>query len=199
MQAYYLNNDSIWTLQSKSHYTESFRSLLIIRDEILAKSGSITTAISLISSWLHSGKFSIGQAYSWFRNFLPKLHWTTALHHQFIIPSHRIITSLALQQKLATLDNLAGKGLHIINRCILCKQDNETHAHLFFNCAFSKQIWEGIQSWLKISGRSSDAQTELLWSSDRRHTRHWKNGWMRASIAATCYYLWDERNSRVFT
>ncbi|XP_074266602.1 uncharacterized protein LOC141589881 [Silene latifolia] len=139
-QAYHLNNSSIWTLQSKSHYTESFRSLLIIRDEILAKTGSITTVISLISSWFHKGKFSIGRAYSWFRNSLPKLHWTTTLHHQFIIPSHSVITSLALQHKLAILDNLAGKGLHIINRCILCKQDNETHAHLFFNCAFSRQI-----------------------------------------------------------
>ncbi|XP_074289367.1 uncharacterized protein LOC141614521 [Silene latifolia] len=197
-QAYYLTNSSIWTVQSKNHYTESLRSLLIIRDDLLAKTGSITNAISLLSSWFHNGKFSLSQAYSWFRNNFPMLHWTAALNHQFIIPSHRVITSLDLQHKLATLDNFARKGLSIINRCIFCKQDNEKHAHLFFNCVFSSKIWECIQRWLQISGRSSDAKSELLWSSDRRHGRHWKNGWVRASIAATCYYLWEERNSRVF-
>ncbi|XP_074305162.1 uncharacterized protein LOC141640175 [Silene latifolia] len=154
-QAYHLTNSSIWTLQSKSHYTESLRSILIIRDELLSKTGSTTAAVSLLESWFHNGK-------------------------------------------LVSVRLILGKGLAIINRCILCKQDNGTHSHLFFNYDFSSKIWDGIQRWLKISGRSYDAESELLWCSDRRHGRHWKNGWLRDSIAETCYYIWDERNSRVF-
>ncbi|XP_074271037.1 uncharacterized protein LOC141594956 [Silene latifolia] len=154
-QAYHLTNNSIWTLQSKSHYTESLRSILIIRDELLSKTGSTTAAVSLLESWFHNGK-------------------------------------------LVSVRPILGKSLAIINRCILCKQDNETHSHLFFNYDFSSKIWDDIQRWLKISGRSCDAESELLWCSDRRHVRHWKNGWLRDSIAASCYYIWDERNSRVF-
>ncbi|XP_074300967.1 uncharacterized protein LOC141632307 [Silene latifolia] len=196
--AYYFSTDTIWSIQSKDHHSESLKSIIAVTEEILCHAQSSVAASSLVHSWILHGKFNIAKAYHWFRKHNPILDWAPALHHQFVIPSHRVLTTLALQHKLATLDNLARRGLHMVNWCILCKSSLETHDHLFSTCSFTQKIWHGIHTWLDLTGRSTAPADELLWCAAKQHSRHWKNGWIRSSIAATCYQIWHERNARIF-
>ncbi|XP_074267115.1 uncharacterized protein LOC141590420 [Silene latifolia] len=154
---------------------------------------------SLLSSWIVHGKFKIDMAYNWFRTAQAFLPWARALKHQFILPNHSLVTSLAIQQQLATVDNLIGRGMIIPNRCILCKHSMENHSHLFFSCPFSHAVWTALLQWLGLDGRGSDCKTELLWSMQRSKRRHWKNGRYTNSIAKKSYYIWAERNARLFT
>ncbi|XP_074300189.1 uncharacterized protein LOC141631414 [Silene latifolia] len=198
MKANYLTHDSIWSIPFKDYHSESLKSTITVRDAILCQAQSVGAATHLLHSWTLNGKFSIAKAYHWFRQAKPILVWAPALHHQFIIPSHRVLTTLALQPKLATLDNLTRKGIYIVNRCILCKSSLETYDHLFSTCSFTQKIWHGIHTWLALTDRSVNPVAELHWCTTRKRSRHWKNGWLKSSIAATSYQIWHERNSRIF-
>ncbi|XP_074293162.1 uncharacterized protein LOC141620105 [Silene latifolia] len=197
-QAYNFPTMVFWDLTSKDRHSESLKSIITVNNEILQRTGSQHAAHQLLSSWTVHGKFNIDMAYNWFRTAQTHLPWAQALKHQFILPSHSLVTSLAVQQQLATVDNLIGRGMIIPNRCILYKQATETHDHLFFSCPFSHAIWTALLHWLDIDGRGHDCTAELLWSMHKSKRRHWKNGWLRSSIAAACYYIWEERNARIF-
>ncbi|XP_074298723.1 uncharacterized protein LOC141629648 [Silene latifolia] len=196
--AYYFSTDTIWSIKSKDHLSESLKSIIAVREEILCHAHSPVAASNLVHSWTLTGKFNIAKAYHWFRKHKPILDWAPALHHQFVIPSHRVLTTLALQHKLATLGNLACRGLHLVNWCILCKGSLETHEHIFSTCSFTQENWQGIYTWLGLTGRSTIPTAELIWCGAKQHSRHWKNGWIRSSIAATYYQIWHERNARIF-
>ncbi|XP_074293053.1 uncharacterized protein LOC141619954 [Silene latifolia] len=113
--AYYFSTDTIWSIKSKDHLSESLKSIIAVREEILCHAHSPVAASNLLHSWTLKGKFNIAKAYHWFRKHKPILDWAPALHHQFVIPSNRVLTTLALQHKLPTLDNLACRGFHLLN------------------------------------------------------------------------------------
>ncbi|XP_074293262.1 uncharacterized protein LOC141620238 [Silene latifolia] len=180
-KAYNFPHSTIWEVQSKHHHSESFRSIITVKNELILRTGTSTAAAALFHSWIQGGTFCLGKAYTWFKGTLMPHPWAPTLKHSYILPSHRIITSLAMQGHLATVDNLHIRGLLVINRCVLCKAANESHAHLFL-----------------LPQRSTDCISELLWSLYRKRARHWKNGWFRSCLAAVCYHLWPERNRRLF-
>ncbi|XP_074266724.1 uncharacterized protein LOC141590005 [Silene latifolia] len=103
-----------------------------------------------------------------------------------------------MQRKLATVDKLNQKGQCIVNRCILCKTDSESHQHLFFNCTFAITVWTGVLQWLGMSNRTRNMRKELKWIARNRQRRHWKARLYSSSLAATVYSLWEERNGRLF-
>ncbi|XP_074277576.1 uncharacterized protein LOC141601210 [Silene latifolia] len=117
--AYNMGNFSIWDTLSKPHHPESLRGILAVKEEILSKTGTVSVAHTLINSWVRNGKFHFKAAYDWFRSPAPALPWAPALNSHFLIPSHKLLTSLAIQGKLATLDKLAARGFSLTNRCIL--------------------------------------------------------------------------------
>ncbi|XP_074300256.1 uncharacterized protein LOC141631492 [Silene latifolia] len=103
-----------------------------------------------------------------------------------------------MQHKLATIDKLNYRGLHMVNRCILCKAVNETRQHLFFKCQFAAQIWHRLLQWMKLRGRTDSLRRELHWLAGRRIRRHWKVHWVSSCLTALGYSIWEERNSCIF-
>ncbi|KAK3184885.1 hypothetical protein Dsin_032171 [Dipteronia sinensis] len=57
------------------------------------------------------------------------------------IPRMGFIHWLAIKGRLSTLDRVHRYDSNVIATCILCKSQNETHAHLIFECLYSKAIW----------------------------------------------------------
>ncbi|XP_074318572.1 uncharacterized protein LOC141655386 [Silene latifolia] len=165
-------HNSIWDTHSKSHHSEIFRGILAVKEEILDRTGTVSIASALPNSWVKNGKFYFKAAYDWFRTHAPALPWAPALNIQFLIPSHRLITSLALQEKLATVDKIAARGFSLANRCIMCKENQETHSHIFSQCSFSKNLWASIITWLGLPHRTFDPAKELLWCMGKKHIRH---------------------------
>ncbi|XP_074265197.1 uncharacterized protein LOC141587618 [Silene latifolia] len=106
---------------------------------------------------------------------------------------------MAMQRKLATIDQLNVRGLCMVNRCTLCKMDNECHKHLFFQCSYSTMIWRQILTWLNMQYRTVKLSKEMHWIAGRRTCKHWKARWYTSCLGATVYCIWEERNTRIFT
>ncbi|XP_074314214.1 uncharacterized protein LOC141649423 [Silene latifolia] len=139
---YVLKQEDFWFVKAKDHFSFSMTSILTTRDHLISLAGSEQAAKLLIQSWIVNSKFNIQSAYGFFRNASAVGSWTAGLGHSSIIPSHKIICSLAAQHQLATVDNLQRRGISYANRCVLCLAHEENHAHLFFSCSVSSEIWQ---------------------------------------------------------
>ncbi|XP_074278083.1 uncharacterized protein LOC141601688 [Silene latifolia] len=196
---YALNGSTIWTVKSADRFSESFRSILAVRDFCLQKFGNHNAVQDFLHSCVKHGKFTLTTAYDGVRAPGTIYNWAKALTHPIIIPAHWVTTSLAAEMKLATSDNIIRKGLILVNRCSLCKNNSETHSHLFFHCSYSKLLWEALLSWISIMRPAMDLQREIRWSQSRRHRRHWKYSWYVSSLTVAINQIWHERNLRIFT
>ncbi|KAK9689837.1 hypothetical protein RND81_09G084900 [Saponaria officinalis] len=198
IHSYYLHRTSIWDVLPSGTHSDSFRSILKVRDLCIAALGDVQTAQFWLRSCTIHGRFSVSHAYELFRSHGAPLPWAHVLHGKSITPSHGLISTLAAQHKLPTIDLLSLRGIHIVNRCSLSKTHNETHRHLFFKCPFSNIVWCTLLSWMKLPQRSYDLITELYWTHRRGSRKHWKTIWYRGSLSAAVYYIWAERNIRIF-
>ncbi|XP_074288100.1 uncharacterized protein LOC141613260 [Silene latifolia] len=197
-RAYVFPTGSIWQMTLKDRLSESMCNIIKVKDEILAKVGTPEDGLSLVHSWVRKGKFQVHLAYDWFRTKGNTSCWTKALQGRSIIPKHWVNASLAATRSLPTVDLLSTRGISIVNRCVLCKAQAKTHRHLFFRCSYSQEVWTGLLSWMHIAGRSNDLSTELHWIGNSKGRRHWKHEWRKGCIAAVVYYIWQERNKRIF-
>ncbi|GJY03440.1 putative reverse transcriptase domain, reverse transcriptase zinc-binding domain protein [Tanacetum coccineum] len=93
------------------------------------------------------------------------------------IPMHAFHLWLVAKQKLKMQDRLrqwdVGPSIDLnLLKCPLCDIVPDTHAHLFFECPFSMQVWSQGTSVVSII-------SQLL-------------------LGVVSYYIWSERNSRLF-
>ncbi|GJY66220.1 hypothetical protein Tco_0468458 [Tanacetum coccineum] len=82
-------------------------------------------------------------------------------------------------------------------KCPLCKQVEDSHKHLFFECVYSKIVWKEVQSMANLADIKNleDCMTKLanlpcknsIWSIVRR-----------LCVADIVYHMWNERNSKIF-
>ncbi|KAK9671865.1 hypothetical protein RND81_12G059700 [Saponaria officinalis] len=198
VQLYYLAGQTIWDVVPSTIHSESFRSILQIRDQCLSHFGTAQAAQVWLGGCVVQGSFSITRAYEFFRPRAGVIPWASVLRGQSITPCHALITMLAAQRKLPTVDSLCRRGIYLVNRCCLCKQHGETHRHLFFSCSYSKSVWSLLLQWMRIYPRTSDLISELYWTHRKGRKSHWKTSWFRCTLAATVYFLWYERNTRIF-
>ncbi|GJT85212.1 hypothetical protein Tco_1066929 [Tanacetum coccineum] len=121
----------------------------------------------------------------WFRNCIPR----HAFNMWLIIKK-----CLKIQDSLCVWDVAAGHS----TVCSLCETQPDSHEHLFFKCAFSQQIWMHLK---KLVGRSNSGYTfdsimTLLLPVAKRKASKSTIG--KLVIAAAAYFIWQERNRRLF-
>ncbi|XP_062081099.1 uncharacterized protein LOC133785900 [Humulus lupulus] len=112
---------------------------------------------------------------------------------KFSVPKHRFILWQAYHQKLLTRDLLHHCNIPVISQsCPICETELESHAHLFFDCLFSRKVLQAIANWLR----------SLMWPRSFQNWRCWleessKDDLSRvvaASLAASVYFIWQNRN-----
>ncbi|GKD72524.1 reverse transcriptase domain, reverse transcriptase zinc-binding domain protein [Tanacetum coccineum] len=114
-----------------------------------------------------------------------------------------LIGILLDQQKLKTQDRLGQWDVSLsINlnllRCLLCDLVPDSHNHLFFECAFYSHVWFKVRI---LCGMDSippwfiDVTTFINPISKGRTAVSILS---RLVLAATSYYIWLERNRRLF-
>ncbi|KAJ6689283.1 hypothetical protein OIU85_005665 [Salix viminalis] len=83
--------------------------------------------------------------------------------------------------------------------CRLCTRVHESHDHLFFMCRYSLQVWKYIQAKAQTRWPNLTWNSLVEWTSRRCQDTKSTNNKIRALIfAATVYYIWQERNKRIF-
>ncbi|PWA92968.1 reverse transcriptase zinc-binding domain-containing protein [Artemisia annua] len=148
-------------------------------------------------------RFSVAYAWESLRTRADVVEWFHIPWFSHCIPRHAIHLWLVIRHKLKTQDILRESDvgpdvdLSLIS-CPLCETVPDSHPHLFFECPFSMQVWfqvRGLSGMDSVPPLLGDVITFLVPISKGR---------LVASIisrllpAATTYYIWLERNARLF-
>ena len=89
-------------------------------------------------------KYSTAAVWKEIRPRKEKRAWHRLLWSSFVLPKHAVIAWMTILNRLPTKDRLRTWGFDIAGDCPLCKQEQETRNHIFFECSFSKAIWKMI-------------------------------------------------------
>ncbi|XP_074278153.1 uncharacterized protein LOC141601750 [Silene latifolia] len=194
---YTLQGADIWTVVPGNATSIIWKALLLTRDDFISLVGSVDIAKNLLSGWSLSGSLLLHRVYSVFKGRHSNLQWAKPLMDQVVRPKHAIMTRLAVQNVLPTVDNLIRRGMVIVNRCSLCMADLESIRHLYFACPYSSSVYQQILLWMGVTRRPLCLRQELL-SLSRYNGKGWKKKWAMGCVAAVVYLLWQERNRRLF-
>ncbi|PWA44982.1 reverse transcriptase domain, Reverse transcriptase zinc-binding domain protein [Artemisia annua] len=139
-----------------------------------------------------------------FRPFTISLVWDSIRDSaNLCIPKHAFNLWLVVNSKLKTQDRLRQwdvgpeTDLNLL-RCLFCDNQLDSHAHLFFECPLSLQGGTRVRALGRMDNippRLEDVVSYLIPLS--------KGGSATSVIshlllAASCYSIWHERNSRLF-
>ncbi|GJT00995.1 putative ribonuclease H-like domain-containing protein [Tanacetum coccineum] len=89
--------------------------------------------------------FTVSEVWKAIKTEYPKVIWYRHVWFTQCIPRHAFITWVAIRERLKTRDRLARWFSIPDLSCLLCKENSESHSHLFFSCSFSKRLWERLK------------------------------------------------------
>ncbi|CAN1799352.1 hypothetical protein LINPERHAP1_LOCUS22080 [Linum perenne] len=105
---------------------------------------------------------------------------------------------MAWYKKIATIDNLQRRGMQLTNMCVLCCKDLETVNHLLLTCEFATNVWNRISSGLSIFGPNLVDITEFVLGWKGMNCNPNFSVVMKCLLHATLWFIWIERNNRIF-
>ncbi|GJY71854.1 hypothetical protein Tco_0475557 [Tanacetum coccineum] len=127
--------------------------------------------------------------------------WFHVVWFSHCVPRFSFHLWLVLHGKLKTQDSLRQWDVHgdLAMICPLCEGQPDSHAHVFFECLYSMQVWDnlkGLAGLSHVAGRYMDI-VEYLIPFAKRHSC--KSVIAKLVLSASAYYLWQERNARLFS
>ncbi|XP_071740080.1 uncharacterized protein [Rutidosis leptorrhynchoides] len=173
------------------------------------RSSHITTIVPVISEkcdelqWQHTEgilhQFSVRQAYEAIRPAGSIVPWFEVVWHSNSIPRHSFLLWLLMKQKLKTQDNLKTWEIRQgqVLECPLCFECQDSHSHLFFGCRYSRVVWEYVKQYAHglRSHDWSKVVDDIAGSNDKNSANTLV---AKLLFAAAVYFIWIERNSRLF-
>lgn len=148
--------------------------------------------------WKPSRSFTIKEAIKFIRVETPNVDWSKIVWGKHFLPRYAFILWMACWKRMNTLDKLLDWGLSSSNVCVLCGRAVESQDHLFFQCHYSRQVWNPLMKQIGVNSiRTSwhDILENLNTSSS------WKTNLQRNlaifGFASTVYHIWKERNNRI--
>ncbi|XP_020270900.1 uncharacterized protein LOC109846087 [Asparagus officinalis] len=176
-----------------------WKQLVKTRDKVMAMCGGEENLRNLINSCHHSGKLRLSDLYNALSPVSQEVPWYNLVWGGLNVPKHSFICWLVLQDRILTQDRLLRRGVIDSNICRLCSGvECETRKHLFFECAYSCEIWNRVMEWLGFNWKSCYWNQLIHWFTVRLRGRGLKQKLKRLALIATIYYIWQERNARIF-
>lgn len=190
IHTYYVKRRQVWDMPVPNKCSWNLKKLLKCR-ELVDKFGGW-------AAFEKNGRYSIGAAYRALQIEQPKVQWSRIITNSKASPSSLFITWLAVQNRLATKERLCHWITGVDNVCLLCQQAPETCSHLFFECAYSFQIWENILNLLKFarSPKNLSDETQIMCKVARRKTSCCRL--LTIAFAESIYVFWKARNRKLF-
>ncbi|XP_024963993.1 uncharacterized protein LOC112504286 [Cynara cardunculus var. scolymus] len=146
---------------------------------------------------LSRGDYEVKLAWKTIQEVRPVVHWYKLVWNKAYIPKHAICIWMACQLKLPTQDRLSQwKHEPPDLKCVFCKSVIESHNHLFFECTYSRRIWEAIQCEVGLINCPSTWE-DILHSGSAQTWQSWSTV-QKLGISATVYNIWRERNRKFF-
>ena len=83
-------------------------------------------------------------------------------------------------------------------KCPLCDESNDSVKHLFFECSFAKIIWADLRLKSQLMDLSYEWDDVLLKMINLPCNNSIASVFRRLVVSASIYYIWNERNKRLF-
>nr|XP_043619801.1 uncharacterized protein LOC122591606 [Erigeron canadensis] len=134
----------------------------------------------------------------------PEVGWVNLVWFSRCIPRHSFLLWLVMKKKLKTHDRLkpwdVGSATnHNLVCCSLRKTGPDSHSHLFFECSYSAQVWIGIKHLTSLANSSQRWEDILAILLPLSKSNSATSVIARLALAATVYFVWQERNNHMFT
>ncbi|XP_020266038.1 uncharacterized protein LOC109841482 [Asparagus officinalis] len=174
-----------------------------MRDKVILKFGSSSNVQNIIARSCSGDKVQLSTIYSDLINQNAQVTWSKTIWDDWSFPKHSLITWLATHSRLLTRDRLCHMNIldmnHQQNACVLCTfQQQETCKHLFFECAFSADLWNRVMEWMNFKWKSCNWDRIIEWYSTRLKGKGFMKRIKRVALTVSVYAIWKERNQRIF-
>ncbi|GKA42155.1 reverse transcriptase zinc-binding domain-containing protein [Tanacetum coccineum] len=113
------------------------------------------------------------------------------------LTSRDMRNSLKTQDRLNQWDVGANTDLTQL-RCPLCDGQPDSHAHLFFECPFSTKVWYYVRDLAGMDNVPPFLHDIILYLQPICKKRSALSIFGKLIIAASSYFIWIERNNRLF-
>ena len=192
----YMKRSNFWDYQNKHEDSPLLKQIVALRDEIMEVEETLDKAKQRLSQWAPNGIFQSKIAYEFFRPKSAVLAWPKLVWHSSIIPRQAFTLWLGLKNRFLTKDKL--RGFIEDQECPLCRVENESAEHLFFQCSVGNQIWTEIKNWLGITRAMHTLKAAVKWMIKEARGTGLPAKIKRISLACTVYHIWEARNKKIF-
>ncbi|KAJ0800754.1 putative RNA-directed DNA polymerase [Helianthus annuus] len=150
-----------------------------------------------------TGDFKSAQVWNTIRSREHHALWANMVWFSQCIPRHAFHMWLAFRNKLKTQDRMAiweaGSQTNMnLMCCPLCNYDRDSRDHLFFQCNFSAQVWNKVKAMVNLTNVDTTWSSILTWGEQHSRSKNVDHIVCKLVIAAASYYIWQERNNRLF-
>ncbi|KAE8729811.1 Vacuolar protein sorting-associated protein 32-like protein 1 [Hibiscus syriacus] len=104
----------------------------------------------------------------------------------------------AILDRLPTRDRLIRMGIASESLCILCNEDHESRNHLFVDCIYATSLWNSIMNISSMRDTHRSWDSRLQWAAQTWKGKSLLSTVMRITWTAFIYFIWEERNRRIF-
>ncbi|XP_071696405.1 uncharacterized protein [Rutidosis leptorrhynchoides] len=142
--------------------------------------------------------FSTVQVWLDFRINRNLVGWHHVVWFRYMEPKHAFILWLVMLNRLNTQDRIQKWLPNQVLKCSLCEKVSDYVEHLFFKCDYSMEVWCSLKSKLVFKGLQNQVKDTVQALAQYPYSN---NIWCilnRAVLAAFIYFIWHERNDRVF-
>ncbi|GJU56016.1 reverse transcriptase domain, reverse transcriptase zinc-binding domain protein [Tanacetum coccineum] len=143
--------------------------------------------------------FSVNAVWQALRPRGDKIMWVDVAWFPNCIPRHAFNLWLIIKRKLKMQDLLRSWDVsgNLATNCPLCDSIPDSHARLFFDYVYSKQVWNRVKDWAGLSNvaPSIDLIIDFIIPTAKRRTL--KCVIAKLVVAAAAYFIWHERNCRL--
>ncbi|KAK9078070.1 hypothetical protein SSX86_002127 [Deinandra increscens subsp. villosa] len=144
------------------------------------------------------GEFSTKRAFNDLCIAKPDVSWASIVWFSQSIPRHSFVLWLACRGRLLTQDRLQRWDKERNLKCVFCSNQCDSHTHLFFECEYPQRVWVKLKRIALLDNAPSTLLgcAEVIKSSTK--TKSVRAIIQRLMLAATVYFIWQERNLRTF-
>uniref|UniRef100_A0A803Q3C3 Reverse transcriptase domain-containing protein n=1 Tax=Cannabis sativa TaxID=3483 RepID=A0A803Q3C3_CANSA len=164
--------------------------------KIVAVKYKIQQQISLTSFVVE--KYKIQQGYNLLFAEYDKLPWSNLVWDRLIVPKHRFILWLVLWERLNTRERLSKYMAVMDAKCVFCSKEEETIAHLFFECDFSRNCLQELKKILQWNTPAIKIHQLLQACHNTKRFSAARKSMVKTMLASLVYFVWKARNEVIW-
>ena len=144
-------------------------------------------------------KFSTNKTWKDWRPNGNKVEWCDLNWFYNFTPKHSFILWIAINGRLATQDRLLKWYPDRHMTCSLCDDCPDSLNHLFFECNYARRIWNDFKQRTEQDSMPGKWDDIVNFMVRQKINKSIKSILKRIGFAACVYYIWIERNRRIFS